>query len=80
MLTNQIETEFFELEEAYEAEQLTQRTHSQVYSWKTVGRSNWLERGLSISDVLGLVVLSIDLPDSLDMPDDPEVDSDDIWD
>lgn len=42
-----------------------------VYTWKTIESSNWLERGLARSDALALVVLPQGLPDTLDMPDDP---------
>lgn len=47
---------------------------AEVFSWKTIGRENWLDRGTSLSDVLGLVVLPPGLSDSLEMPDDPSED------
>ena len=71
VLRNQIESDFFHLEDARQAEQLAAKGESQVYCWKTSGRSNWLERGLSISDVLGLVILPKGLSEIIEMPDDP---------
>ncbi len=67
-----LSTEFYQLEDATQAERFARKTNQVIYSWKTSGRSNWLERGLSISDVLGLVVLPRDLPEYIDMPDDPD--------
>jgi len=69
-VTIPLDLELFQLEEALQAEKLAEETNSQIYCWKTIGRSNWLERGLSISDVLGLVVLPKGLPDLIDMLDD----------
>jgi hypothetical protein len=66
------DVEFFDTLDAEKAEDLAKRTDGEVYSWKTIGRSNWLERGYRRVDVLGLVVLPGRLPDSIDMSDDPE--------
>jgi hypothetical protein len=41
-----------------------------VYSWKTEGRYNWLERGFSVVDVLGLTILPDGLSNKIDLPDD----------
>jgi len=41
-----------------------------VYCWKSVGVENWLEKGLSISDVFCLVLLPRRLPRYIDLPDD----------
>lgn len=65
-----IDAEVFQIEEISEVQHLAAETHSQVYSWKTIGRSNWLDRGMSISDVLGLVILPQGLPDYMEMADD----------
>jgi hypothetical protein len=69
-LEMQLDVTLFQLEEAEEAESLAERSGSVVYCWKTTGRWNWLERGFSCVDVLGLVVLPAGLPSTIDMPDD----------
>jgi hypothetical protein len=65
-----LETDFFQIEEAVLATELAERTDGEIYSWKTSGNENWLIRGFSIVDVLGLVVLPKGLPDTIEMPDD----------
>lgn len=70
ILPNGVETELFQLEEISQAEQHAFATDGEIYCWKTVGRSNWLERRLSVADVLALVVLPKNLPQWIDMPDD----------
>jgi hypothetical protein len=69
-----IETDLCDLTEVAQAKQIAKHIGREVYCWKTIGRSNWLERGLSISDVLGLVVLPEDLPELIELPDDPLTD------
>ncbi len=64
------ERELYDLCDAAAAQQEARKTGASVYSWKTIGRSNWLERGFSVVDVLGLVVLPGRLGDRVDMPDD----------
>ena len=64
------DVELFPLEEADEAQRRSRRAGGAVYSWRTTGRSNWLERGISCVDVLSLTVLPRSLPDYIDMPDD----------
>lgn len=66
------EFETFELEQASEAEHLAAETNSSVYSWKTIGNSNWLVKGLSIADILAITVLPKDSPEWIDLPDDRE--------
>lgn len=66
-----VETELFQLEEHQEATALAHRLPGVIYTWKTTGRSNWLERGMSCVDSLGLVVLPAQLPAHIEMPDDP---------
>ena len=65
-----LQTEVFHTEEILEAEKLATASNGTIYCWKTSGTSNWLEKGLSISDVLGLVVLPRQLPEYIEMPDD----------
>ena len=67
----QFDLEFYETEEIMLAQQFARKLNRTLYSWKTIGRSNWLERGLSIADVLGIVVLPLGLPEYIEMPDDP---------
>jgi hypothetical protein len=68
------EFEFFELEDLKNAEQYAKKIGGSIYSWKTIGYSNWLEKRLSIADVFGLAVLPKDLPDWIDLPDDAKED------
>lgn len=65
-----LETKLFQLEEHQKATALARQLPGVVYTWKTTGRSNWLERGISLVDSLGLVVLPAQLPDLIEMPDD----------
>ena len=67
-----LETDVFQLEEVRQAEALAERSNAEVYTWKAHGSENWLIRGLSIVDVLGLVILPRGLPDYIDMPDDAD--------
>jgi hypothetical protein len=71
-LGNGFEFETFELEQAGQAEKLAAETNGAVYSWKAAGSSNWLEKGLSIVDILGITVLPKDAPEWIDLPDDEE--------
>lgn len=75
-LSLELELELFQLEETEPAGRQAQELNAQMYVWKTSGRENWLERGFSITDVLGIVILPHGLPDVIDMPDD-ELDEDD---
>jgi hypothetical protein len=69
-LTLNLDVEFFQLEEAAQAEMRARDTGGRVYCWKTTGDENWLEAGFSVTDVYGIVVLPHGLPDTLEMPDD----------
>jgi len=60
----------YDLEQHAAAEACAEASGGEVFSWKTTGRSNWLEKGFSVVDVLALVVLPAGLPDVLDMPED----------
>jgi hypothetical protein len=65
-----LELEFFQLEELPRARALAESTNGVLYCWKTTGIFNWLEKGISICDVLGIVILLKDLPEQIDLPDD----------
>ena len=71
-LGDNFEFELFQLEEIESVEQLAKETNGSIYSWKTVGDANWLEKGISVADVLGITVLSSELPDWINLPDDEE--------
>lgn len=65
-----ITTDLFQLKEWQDARKKAQATNGRVYSWKTTGTANWLERGFSLVDSLGLVVLPRGLPRTMTMPND----------
>lgn len=69
-LEENFEFEFFQIEELKNAEQYAKETDGSIYSWKTTGKSNWLEKNLSVVDILGLAVLPKNLPDWINLPDD----------
>ncbi len=71
-LDDALEFEFFELEDVKKAEYFAESIDGAVYSWKTIGYSNWLEKRLSSADVLGLAMLPKGLPDLIDLPDDTD--------
>lgn len=71
-LDGTFEFEFFQIEELGKAEQYAKKVDGLIYSWKTTGESNWLEKRLSAVDVLGLAVLPKNLPDWIDLPNDGE--------
>ena len=71
-LNENFEFEFFQIEELQIAEQYAEEIDGSIYSWKTTGNSNWLEKRLSIADVLGLVVLPKNMPEWIDLPEDGE--------
>jgi hypothetical protein len=60
----------YQLEEYNEVVRIANKQSSTVYSWKTLGKDNWLEQGISLIDTLGLIVLPKGLPDVIDMADD----------
>lgn len=70
-LSLNLKLELYPLEQARFAEMLAAVQGEEVYCWKTVGRSNWLERRFSIADILGYVILPAGLPETIPMPDDP---------
>jgi hypothetical protein len=69
-LGNGFEFECFEIEEAQDVERLAKETVGSVFSWKIEGRYNWLQKGFTVVDVLGLTILPKGLPDVIDLPDD----------
>lgn len=71
-LVEDLEFEFFQIEELKNAKQYAKEVDGSIYSWKTIGKSNWLEKRLSVVDVLGLAVLPKNLPDWINLPDDGE--------
>ncbi len=68
----EFDVEFFNLEDIERAEALAREQSGVIYTWKTIGRSNWLEHGPRMVDALGLVVLPKSLPDTIPMCDDAE--------
>lgn len=70
VFSENLSLEIFQIEFARELELLAAKNNGTVYSWKTTGRKNWLEKGFSIVDVLGLTILPKDQPDWIDLPDD----------
>uniref|UniRef100_A0A7C4CCD0 Uncharacterized protein n=1 Tax=candidate division WOR-3 bacterium TaxID=2052148 RepID=A0A7C4CCD0_UNCW3 len=69
-LSIDVPARFYQLEEHARAQRLAERTGRAVYTWKTTGRANWLERQFSNVDALGLVLLPSGLPETIAMPDD----------
>lgn len=65
-----LKAECFDTSQAELAEHTAQQKSMEVYSSKTTGKSNWLEKGFQRSDVLNLVLIPQGLPDTIDMPDD----------
>jgi hypothetical protein len=64
------DVEVFNTDEVKEAQRLANELSGVLYCWKTTCNSNWLEKGLSIVDVLGVVILPQGLPDQICMPND----------
>ncbi|MCH9035925.1 MAG: hypothetical protein IH860_01220 [Chloroflexi bacterium] len=65
-----LDVQFHQLEDIEEADALARKENGAIYTWKTVGRSNWLEKNPRCVDALGLVVLPKGLPDFIEMADD----------
>jgi hypothetical protein len=69
----EMEVEFFQLDEIERAEALAREQSRVIYTWKTIGRHNWLENGAHNVDAAGLVVLPASLGDRVSMcPDELE--------
>lgn len=64
------EFECFDIEETKQVERIAEETDGVVYTWKTERRFNWFQKGFTVVDALGLVVLPKGLPDWIDLPDD----------
>jgi hypothetical protein len=69
------DVEVFDTDEVKEAQRLANELNGVLYCWGTTCHSNWLEKSLSIVDVLGLVVLPQGLPDQICMPNDEKEES-----
>lgn len=65
-----LKLELFQLEELPRARALAESANGVLYCWKTTGIFNWLEKGISLCDVLGIVILPKDLPEQIDLPND----------
>ena len=65
-----LELDVFRIEDWRHVVRTARRTCGCVYTWITFGRQNWLEKGLHIFDVMGLVILPRGLPDTIDLADD----------
>ena len=63
----ELNAKYFETSAAHKAQEYARQTGGCVYSWKTVGDSDWLEAGVWRCDVLGLLVLPVGLPDAIDL-------------
>ena len=68
-----LDCDFYELEESGQALRRARQLEGAFYTWHTSGLSNWLERGISNIDALGLIALPASLPEQIDMPSDSEV-------
>lgn len=66
------DVELFDVLEEDKASEFAERTNGEVYSWKTIGRSNWLEHGYRRVDTLALVVIPKSLPHKIELADDIE--------
>jgi hypothetical protein len=69
-LGGSLSIELFDLEHALQLNTLAIQTNQEIYTLKTEGHSNWLERGIHIVDELGLVLLPKNYPDIINLPDD----------
>lgn len=67
----------FDTLDGAQAEAAAKAVNGTVYSWKTAGRHNWLEKGYRRVDTILFVVLPGMLPDCIRMPDDEVEDEDD---
>ena len=69
-----LDVDFYEIEEWKKAVEVAHESNRSLYTWKTSGRANWVERGMSNVDALGLVLLPAGMPEYLEMANDPEDD------
>ncbi len=75
----ELDVEFFNLEDIELAEALAREQSGVIYTWKTIGRHNWLEHGPHNVDAAGLVVLPSSLGDRIAMcPDEIEEGADEV--
>ena len=66
-----VDTPMFDTTEPHAAQAHVDQHGGAIYTWKTAGGQNWLEKGFSRTDTLALVVLPEGLGDTVHMPDDP---------
>ena len=67
-----LDLELYQLEELEQAALRAEMENSCLYSYKSSGHQNWLERGLFASDALGIVVLPQGLPDVISLQNGPQ--------
>ncbi len=65
-----LDTKFYFSDELDGMAKSVAESNGRIYSWKTTGNKNWLERYVSIVDTLGYVVLPVGLPYIIEMLDD----------
>ena len=66
----QLDTPTFPTTEPQEAQAYIDQHGGSIYTWKTLGDQNWLEKGFARSDTLAFVVIPESLPDTIQMPPD----------
>ncbi|MBI3742853.1 MAG: hypothetical protein HY261_01005 [Chloroflexi bacterium] len=69
------DTEMLQIEEWAKAQALAVARQQDVYTWKTTCLANWLERGISNVDALGLVLVPKGMAPRLEMPFDADEDA-----
>ncbi len=67
----EIDAELFDTNEYDRVQAIVKHSNGVVYTWKTTGHFNWLERGYKLADRLGFLVLPKQLPETIDLDDDP---------
>lgn len=66
------DVELFNIEELEKAHSTATALDGEIYSWKTSEDANWLDKGVSNVDVLGLVILPKKMPIRIELPNDAE--------
>lgn len=66
----QIDSPMFHTTQSEDAQEHADSTGGTVYTWKTSGKQNWLEKGMTRVDAFMFVVLPKEWPDTIDMLDD----------
>ena len=65
----EMDVELFDLTDIKKVEAQAKETNGTIYTWKTIGRANWLDQGASNVDALGLVIIPRS-PDRIKMSED----------